>query len=139
MIQRIQTIWLLLASLCAFLTIKFSFYTGILVDDLQRKLIALNAASTIPLIVLTVAVAIAALVTIFLFKDRRMQLRITIANLLVSVLLIVLYFSAVNNRYNEGSYDLTAPLIFLVPFFLLFAARGIYKDDRLVKSVDRLR
>ena len=28
MIQRVQTIWLLLASACAFLSLKLSFYSG---------------------------------------------------------------------------------------------------------------
>jgi hypothetical protein len=35
--------------------------------------------------------------------------------------------------------DLTSLLAFAIPVFLVFAARGIWKDEQLVKSVDRLR
>src|SRR6266542_4231277 len=77
-------------------------------------------------------------IIIFLYKDRKMQLRLTIVTMLLSILNIWLYFSAIKN-YVEGYYDITAFIVFLVPIFLLFAARGIYKDERLVKRMNRLR
>ncbi len=138
MIQRIQTIWLLLASACAFLTLKFSFYSGNKIIDNQKQFIHLAANENMLLTILSVAVGIAALILIFLYKDRKMQLRLTIVTMLLSILNIWLYFSAIKN-YVEGYYDITAFIVFLVPIFLLFAARGIYKDERLVKSMNRLR
>ncbi len=138
MIQRIQTIWLLLASACAFLTLKFSFYSGNKIIDNQKQFIHLTANENMLLTILSVAVGIAALILIFLYKDRKMQLRLTIVTMLLSILNIWLYFSAIKN-YVEGYYDITAFIVFLVPIFLLFAARGIYKDERLVKSMNRLR
>jgi hypothetical protein len=139
MIQRIQSIWLLLAAVCAFLTLKVSFYTGHLLNDTQRQLVSLNSTTTIPIVVTTVAVGIAALVTIFLYKDRKMQMKIGFVTFAASILLIFLYFSYVNSKYAEGTYDLTAPIVIVIPLFILFAIRGIYKDQKLVKSVDRLR
>lgn len=139
MIQRIQSIWLLLAALCAFLSLKLSFYTGILVNDAQRALVSLTSVTTIPIVVCAVAVGIASLVIIFLYKDRKMQMRICFATLFASLLLIFLYFSYIRTQYGEGNYDLTAPIVFLIPLFLIFAIRGIYKDQKLIKSVDRLR
>ncbi len=138
MIQRIQTIWLLLASACAFLTLKFSFYSGNKIIDNQKQFIHLTANENMLLTILSVAVGIAALILIFLYKDRKMQLRLTIVTMLLSILNTWLYFSAIKN-YVEGYYDITAFIVFLVPIFLLFAARGIYKDERLVKSMNRLR
>jgi uncharacterized membrane protein len=138
MIQRIQTIWLLLASACAFLTLKFSFYSGNKITDNQKQFIHLTANENMLLTILSVAVGIAALILIFLYKDRKMQLRLTIVTMLLSILNTWLYFSAIKN-YVEGYYDITAFIVFLVPIFLLFAARGIYKDERLVKSMNRLR
>jgi peptidoglycan/LPS O-acetylase OafA/YrhL len=98
----------------------------------------MTANENMLLTILSVAVGIAALVLIFLYKDRKMQLRLTIVTFLVSVVNIVLYFSAIKN-YVEGYYDITAIIVFLIPIFLLLAARGIYKDQKLVRSMDRLR
>jgi uncharacterized membrane protein len=139
MIQRIQSVWLLLAAVCAFLSLKLSFYTGIQVNDPKRLLVSLNSTTTIPIVITAVAVGIAALVTIFLYKDRKMQMKIAFATFAASILLIFLYFSFVNSKYAEGTYDLTAPVVIVIPVFLLLAIRNIYKDEKLVKSVDRLR
>jgi len=139
MIQRIQSVWLLVAALCAFLSLKLSFYTGILVNDAKRLLVSLTSVTTIPIVINAVAVGIASLVVIFLYKDRKMQMRICFATLFASLLLIFLYTSYVRTQFAEGSYDLTAPVIFIIPLALILAIRGIYKDQKLIKSVDRLR
>ncbi|MEO7048752.1 MAG: DUF4293 domain-containing protein [Ferruginibacter sp.] len=139
MLQRIQTLWLLLASACGFFTLNFAFYSGNLVENSQKVFSELTGKTTIPLIILTVAVAVAALICIFLFKDRKMQLRITIASLIVSIGLIFLYFSVIDSKFLDGNLTITSMFTFFIPFFLLLAARGIYLDQRLVKSVDRLR
>ena len=141
MIQRVQTIWLLLASACAFLTLRLSFFSGNkLVNNVKQfeSLTAATANGNLVLLILTVAVAIAALVTIFLYKDRKMQMRICLAVAAVSIVNIVLFFSE-TKKFVEGTFGLTAPLVFAVPLFLLLAVRGIYKDEKLVKSTDRLR
>lgn len=145
MIQRIQSVWLLLASACAFLTMKFPFYTGHLktVDGAQINAnlnYPLAAVDSIPIVTLTVASAIASLITIFLFKDRKTQIRLTIANLIVSIVVIALYFLNIKSNYAEMSLPLvTCVFAFLVPVFLILALRGIYHDQRLVRSMDRLR
>ena len=139
MIQRIQSVWLLLAAVCAFLTLKVSFYTGHLINDQQRLLASLNSTTTIPIVIAAVAVGIGSLITIFLYKDRKLQMRIAFATFAASILLIFLYFSYVNSKYSEGTCDLTAPVVIIIPIFILLAIRAIYKDEKLVKSVDRLR
>ncbi len=140
MVQRIQTLWLLIASACAFATLKLSFYSGHRIDDPQKNFVSLIAISTIPLTVLAVAVAIASLVLIFLYGDRKMQMKITIATLLLSILNLVLYFVEIRKFISaESSFDLTCVFAFAVPIFLILAFRGIYKDQKLVKSADRLR
>lgn len=140
MLQRIQTIWLLLASICAFLTMKLSFYSGNILVNNQKQFQSLTAATpgNLILLVLTVAVAIAALVVIFLYKDRKMQLKIALAVVGLAIVNIFLFVTA-TEKFVEGTYDLTAPVVIAVPVFVLLAIRGIYKDEKLVKSVDRLR
>ncbi len=140
MIQRAQTLWLLLAAAAAFSTLQFSFFSGNKLVNNVKQFVSLNARESLLLTVLTVAVAIAALVNIFLYKDRKRQVLITWVTILVSIGNIVLYFVETKKFVpNEGSFDLTAVLAFVVPVFLLLAVRGMRRDEKLVRSVDRLR
>ena len=139
MIQRIQTLWLFVASVLAFLTLRFSVYSGHLIAS-PLPYTFVNATYTIPLIVLTVAVAVVSLITIFLYKDRALQIKLVILALLVSIGNIVLYFLEKKNFIPEqSSFDLTSIFAFLIPVFLFLALRGIIKDRKLIKSVNRLR
>ena len=140
MIQRIQTIWLLLAAAAAFLTLRFSFYSGNIMEGAAKPFKYLTAQSNILLTILTAGVGLAALISIFLYKNRKQQSRIILITLLVSIVNLVLFF--VESRKfvpGEGNYDLTAALAIAVPVFLILAMRGIRRDEKLVKSLDRLR
>ena len=136
MIQRIQSIWLLLAAVASLLTFKFPFYFGQRVGGLINE--DLNAASGLLLIIFAAATGIGSFIAIFLYKDRKTQLRIAIAALLLSVLSLVIYFTQIKN-FTSGQLTFTAIIAFLVPIFLLLAAKGIWKDQKLIKSLDRLR
>jgi len=140
MIQRIQTLWLLLASICSFLTLNtnISFYSGNKLVENVNKFVLLTARENIFFLILTVLVAVASLILIFLFKDRKMQFKITFAVFAFSVINIILYFLQMKN-YTEGNISLTSLIHFAIPLFLILAARSIWKDDQLVKSIDRLR
>jgi 4-amino-4-deoxy-L-arabinose transferase-like glycosyltransferase len=140
MIQRIQTVWLLLASIAAFLTLKLSFFSGNKVDAITsaKQFLPLTAKTNDILLVLTVSVAVAALVIIFLYKDRKRQMMVTSAILVLSVINIILYFTE-TKKFVEGSFNLTALIAFFIPVFLAFALGAIWKDEKLVKSTDRLR
>ncbi len=136
MLQRIQTIWLLLASVCAFLTLKLPFYSGT-----NAKAIAsypLNGAETILLLSITIALGLLSLFTLFLFKNRVLQLRLCILGIIIEAILLFLYFKQVQT-FTVGTYSLTALLHGFIIVFLLLAARAINKDEKMVKSSDRLR
>ena len=142
MIQRIQTLWLVLASACSFLTLRLSFYSGNKLVNGQQGFVHLTAANAdnLILLVLTVAAALGSLISIFLFTNRSLQRNIVIATLAVCILNIVLFFMETRKfMLNQGNYDLTAVFAFLPPIFLILALRGIYKDQKLIKSLDRLR
>ena len=139
MIQRIQTIWLMLAAVAAFLTLKLSFFSGNMVAADQTKSFKyLTATSSLVLLVFTIVLGTAALINIFLYKNRKLQMRICLAAVLLAILDIVLYYNQAQH-FAEGNYDLTAIISLAIPVFFLLAARGIYKDQKLVKSLDRLR
>jgi len=140
MIQRVQTIWLLLAAACAFITLRLSFYSGHKIHDPQKIYTVLNATTSMVLLILTVALGIVAFVLIFFYKDRKTQMRITLAALLVSLLNIYLYYSETKKFVAlESSLDLTCVFVFAIPVLLFLAFRGIYKDQKLIKSMNRLR
>jgi uncharacterized membrane-anchored protein len=142
MLQRMQSLWLFLASAISFLTLSssVSFYSGNKLVNNVTTFVPLYATQNMLILILTIIVAAAALVIIFLYKDRKMQLKLTVAVLAASLLWLFLYYLQTQNFIvGQGRLDLTAIAYFAVPIFLILAARGIWKDEQLVKSVDRLR
>lgn len=138
MIQRQQSLWLLLAAVAAFLTYKFSFYSGTVADTTKAGTQYLNAfTGGIPLLLLTGILGAGCLVIIFLYKNRKLQLRLGVAALLISVLNIILFIT--KSKGYTGEISLFSLLTFAIPVLLFLAIRGIWKDERLVKSLDRLR
>lgn len=136
MIQRIQSVWLLVAAACAFAGFKLSYYTGTKIND--PAVHDLNATSTILLMVTTIAVGMLALITIFLYKQRTLQLRLCVLGILLEAILIFLYYRE-TNTFTEGTYSLTAILHSVIVLAFVLAARGISKDQKLLKTSDRLR
>src|SRR5687768_15780399 len=93
MIQRLQSVWLLLAAAAAFCSLQFSFYSGNLIAANQAKsFVALNAQSNLLLLILSAGVGIASLISIFLYKNRKTQLRIVLVTLLVSIINLLLFY-----------------------------------------------
>ena len=138
MIQRLQSLWLLLAAACAFATFKFSYYSGTKVNDLALH--ELNATGTLLLMITTIAVGVLALITIFLFKKRTLQLRLCVLGIFLEALLIFLYYREVQNFVKgQSTYSLTAILHSIIVLAFFLAARAISKDEKMIKNSDRLR
>jgi dipeptide/tripeptide permease len=141
MIQRLQSVWLLLAAAAAFCSLQFSFYSGTMIAENQSKVRAvLTAQSNLLLLILSAGVGIASLIAIFLYKNRKLQLRIVLLTLLVSIINLVLFFMQTKKFVPDaGNYALAAVFALFIPVLLFFAIRGIRRDEKLVKSLDRLR
>jgi hypothetical protein len=92
MLQRIQSVWLLLAAVFDAITFRFPFANGDWIFDKFLYPIELNAKTTIWFTVLTVLNGILAFITIFLFGNRKLQLRLTYLGIFLSAVLITLYF-----------------------------------------------
>ena len=143
MIQRVQTIWLLLATIAVFLTLQFSFYSGTLISDNNLHLPGNSFHSFIAkdnfiLMVLTSALGTALLINIFLFKHRSVQLKICIIGIIVECLILFLY-SRELSQYTQGTLDIWVIFHLVIILALILAARGIYKDNKLIKDSNRLR
>jgi uncharacterized RDD family membrane protein YckC len=77
-------------------------------------------------------------VIIFLFKNRRQQMQLCLLGLLLSVLIVVLYILKMNKLIKP-----TLALWCIFPFAIItgyfMAFRNIRQDEKLVKSLDKLR
>ena len=136
MIQRVQTIWMILAAITVFLTLKFSFYSGNLAADNTYH--AVMATDNFFLLILTSALGTGIIIDIFLFKHRSVQFRIILFALLAECIIIFIY-TRETNKFTTGNFSLWSALHLLIIVFLIFAARGIYKDSKLIKESNRLR
>lgn len=150
MIQRIQSLWLLLAAVCAFLCLQFSFYSGNILVNEQLALRNLTAVGltgntadvktelNLISLLLAAATGIISLIAIFMFANRKTQIRFTLIALLFSIASLG-YLFLITKDFADGTLSLTSIFAFLPPVFLFLAWRGIYKDEKLVRSMDRLR
>lgn len=138
---------MLVAVICAVLTFRLSFYHGqVAVGQYGHELRYLTAwphyingrSGSILILIVTIALIVGIGWNIFNYKTRSKQLWITIGLILLSLLNIVLYWFATGD-FQEGGFSLTALIALAIPVFLFMAARGIRKDEKLVKSADRLR
>jgi len=136
MIQRVQTLWLLLAVAAILLTLKTSFYSGTLLES--NTFHSVVGADMFGVMILTVALATGLFVNIFLYKHRMLQFRICIFALLAEFLIIFLYFNQIKN-YSNGNFNLWCALHVFIIVFIILAATGIYKDEKLIKDSNRLR
>lgn len=155
MIQRIQSIYLLFAGLviaglfiCPLVhdvyvagqpeTIKI---TGIFKDV---NGVWTQTETFIPLIIGTAFVALLPLTTIFLYKNRRQQI-----NLCYGLMLVIIAFSywvsqTVKNaiggaNLSMSNYGVGIILMSLSLLLIVIAQKAIQKDEKLVRSADRLR
>lgn len=139
MIQRIQTVWLFLAALFAGLTYKFPFYTGNVINKenvhLYEKLLA---SSNFLVLIFTAGLGAGAIFIIFMYKNRKQQIWLTVAAAVLSIINILLYFTELK-KFTTGSMSLTSVFALAIPVFLVLAINGMWKDEKLVKSLDRLR
>jgi uncharacterized membrane protein len=135
MIQRIQSIYLLIVGILAALGINLPLW----VND---KLIIVKGFDNIYILSLFASVIALSLLTIFLFNNRKLQFVLGRFNILINIILLGVFgyytqtFSG-ETLVSEKEIGLIIPFVSIV--FLYLANKAIKKDEELVKSVDRLR
>ncbi|HEY6503028.1 MAG TPA: DUF4293 domain-containing protein [Chitinophagaceae bacterium] len=135
MIQRQQSLWLLLSAVCAFFSYKFPFYVGQLKEGKYEEM---DGASNFFLLILTGISLLLSVVTIFLYKERKKQLKLAIGGAVLALIIVIIYISGISN-YAQGSLSFTCLFAVAILAGYIMAARGIWKDEKLVKSLDKLR
>ena len=148
MIQRTQTLWMILAAIAVFLTIKFSFYSGTLALENTANTVTtmatdgsyhvVTATDNFLILILTSALGTGIFINIFLFRHRSIQMRILLAAIFVECLIIFLYIRE-TSKFTQGNFSIWSALHILIILFLILAAKGVYKDSKLIKDSNRLR
>jgi len=141
MIQRIQSVWLLLAALFAFLFTQVPLYVASLADNVVRRFIP---TESLLLFAVSIAICLLAATCIFLYKNRPLQFKLSLIGLLASIGLIALEVWKVEqmkaaDTLLKGSYSWGSLLPIAMCLFFILAAKNIRKDEKLIKSLDRLR
>ncbi len=145
MIQRIQSIFLLLSSIGFFSLFSLPFAVS---DTAIPQLLAdrmYNIQDHVVLIILAVSGGLLGLASIFLFKNRELQIKLSHFLIIVTLLLPLVAFLLI---YNEGTAMIGGATIddgtglYVVGINIVFAFLASYfikKDQKLVESMDRLR
>ncbi len=160
MIQRIQTLFLLVAFVASVLLFFFpfasiysgdgmayyKFYVYGFINKSPDSESIFSFMTTLPLLLLNAIVAAAALGAVFLYKNRIRQLKVVRLTIFMEIVFIGLVLFVYNKIIEKNlmaspnyqdEFAIYFPLISLV--FLVLANRFILKDEKLVRSVDRLR
>lgn len=136
MVQRIQTIYLFIAALLSGVLIFFvSLWSNEAGDAVyvQQVMLALG---------MFLGSALLSLISIFLFKNRKLQFVLGRVNILLNFFLlgVFVYWTLTvpgEMQISEKGIGMFIPVLSIV--FLVLANKAIKKDEDLVKSVDRLR
>ena len=151
MIQRIQSVWLLLAAIFMSALFYVDVYSVLVPSavDMPAKMVNDYAAvvsikNNFLALGLAGASTLLSLVTIFMFKKRKQQVSLTWLNILLCIGLVFWLYIGLNNFWsnypdNGGNIWIGLFLPVITVFLLLLALRGLRKDEKLIKSLDRLR
>lgn len=147
MIQRIQSIWLLLAALFGVGLFLFGILNITYTDkgvEVTQTLKILEYSYL--LAVLAIAIVALPLVAIFMFKNRKLQTNLSILAIVFNIGFVAFYLMGIESFKSAHIPPVTSSAFGVASFmpiasviFQLLAISGIRKDQKLVKSLDRLR
>lgn len=155
MIQRIQTVYLLIAALLTGILCTVPLAHG-LTSDIASCSVSiwgftapvptpdsysgnwLNLAAGIGSIIITLL----ALVTIFMYKRRILQKKLCHILLVLQILLcaaLVVYLVQTVALFEGFNLSVTCIFPVIAIILVILARRGIIRDEKLVRSLDRIR
>lgn len=158
MIQRIQTVYFLiivaLSAITFFLPVATLYdtantflyslnYRGLSLEVGPEIIPPLNNINTWSLKVIAGLIPLIALITVFLYKKRVLQIRLSFINMILMVGYYVILFITVIHGANRLDADWSLNVVASFPLVCIIlnwlAIRAIGKDEALVKSLNRLR
>lgn len=153
MIQRIQTLFLLFAFALQTALLFFPIAEYVMPD---KEIIVLSVSgfktdtvlsekllSTDINLIFECLIALLLLISIFLFKHRILQMRICIFSmlLLIGFQFFIVWFAWISGQKLEALtiYKISIVFPFVSAILTYLAYRAIIKDDKLIRSLDRIR
>lgn len=160
MIQRIQSLYLVLAAMASSLmliplggfplakfygeTITLHFHSLYIQNLIPGEASPFSDYFTWPLVAGLVLITVFAVVSIFLYKNRSKQMLWIKVNIFISLIVLGGFFFGYIPMLEEelsalAIYNFNSFLPALIFLFLVLAFGGVRKDDKLIKSMDRIR
>jgi dolichol kinase len=145
MIQRKQSLWLFLAALLNAGVFLFDIYHADVTNAgiVDHKFVRVQ--DHFPSLLIALVMTLLPLITIFMFRNRKRQTSMTVASIIATLSFEGMALSRVSQLEKmvpaptNGSYWVGAVLPVASLIFLIMAAVAIRKDEKLVRSMDRLR
>ncbi len=151
MIQRIQSVYLLLAT--ALLVTTIFLPVGYFLDSNGLLYFFSPLHASIPSVglsftpwgqlALLILGALVSFATIFLFKNRKLQVRMCVFNILILIgyyvvfLVFMILIKEKTHTSFQFSFGLCLPFIAMILNYL--AIRGVRKDEQKIRAADRIR
>lgn len=155
MLQRIQTVYLLIVTILFILMFIFPFYSVTTVDLTSYTLSfkgfiptgtnGFNMTfTTVWLSVLIAIIPAISFISILLYKRRMLQIRLSVFNMILmagfyAMFFIVQYYTLKNITIIAQTMEWPIILPFISIVLTYLAIRAIGKDEALVRSLNRLR
>jgi hypothetical protein len=155
MFQRIQTLYLLFTTILPLVLLKLKLlgftngdgggyylgFKGLYTSGTDQILNLTGQFWPVSLLILLIPAI--SLITIFLFRNRKLQMKLSLAIMFLSTGLVAIEVFYSFSIMKEFHAELIPGMLMVVPplilIFSILAWRGIKKDENLVRSYDRLR
>ncbi|MDB5132300.1 MAG: hypothetical protein JWR02_2049 [Mucilaginibacter sp.] len=155
MLQRIQSIYLLLACLALYALFLFPFAHNVYIDGKPCTIMVTGVFEDIngtrahtqffvALTVATVIIGLVPLAIIFFYKNRKQQIALCYSAILVIIGYSFWLSQAVkavmgSTQLDTHNWGIGLFLTTISLLFIVFALKAVQRDEKLVKSADRLR
>jgi hypothetical protein len=152
MLQRIQTVYLLVVAILMGSMFFYPFAELLATDDqvfayyFNGLFIEGNKSAyflTIPPAILLFIITLVSIITIFLYKKRILQIRLSAINLMLMLGYIGLNYYYIKSFSSQLTGVISYNLIVIFPLIssvlTYLAIRAIGKDEALLRSLDRIR
>lgn len=156
MLQRIQTVYLLIVMIISGLMLFFPYTTAMTSDLVEYQLSFKglsvvgdqgfhHSVTTVTLAVLTAIIPLISLITINMYKRRILQIRLSVFNIILMAGYYAMFYCVryIIAQQHPELTDFHYHWTFIIPFISIIltylAIRAIGKDEALVRSLDRLR
>jgi len=152
MIQRVQSIYLFLVFIVAVVLVFFPLATFNMGESIFQmnimgfagiELLDLDLPNVMAIGILTALMGVIALFTIFQFKNRKLQLKLIMINMLINfgLLASIFYFAdSIGTQLElKAEYDIAAYFPVASVLLLILANRNVRADEKLIRQSERLR